>query len=81
MNGKDLFNCANACDPCAPVYFMDKDGNIHEVYSFKRVRSKESGRVNLLMEIGAVIRDFGDLRTERPPKELVDYMNEKYGQD
>lgn len=78
MDGKDMRACASAMSPCAPVYFIDKDGGVHEVYSFKRVRGFETGPVNLLMEVGAVVSDFGELHTERPPQELIEYMNKKW---
>lgn len=81
MDGKDLRNIAAASSPIAPVYFMDKDGGIHEVYSFKYVRSRETGPVNLLMEIEALVKDFGMLNIEKPPKELINYINEKYKDD
>ena len=77
MDGKDLRICASSSNPCAPVYFMDKDGGIHEVYSFKYVRSSETGPANILMERGTVIKDFGELRIEKPPKELIDYIKLK----
>ena len=67
MDGKDLRSVASASNPCAPVYFMDKDGGIHEVYSFKYVRSRETGAANILMEIGTLVKDFGMLNIEKPP--------------
>ena len=79
MDGKDLRSIASASNPCAPVYFMDKEGGIHEVYSFKYVRNRDTGPVNLLMEIGALVKDFGMLNVEQPPQELIDYINEKWG--
>lgn len=79
MDGKDMRNCASAMGPCSPVYFMDKDGGIHEVFSFKRVRDKEIGAVNLLLEVGAVIKDFGECRIEPAPQELIDYITKFYG--
>ena len=49
-----------------------------EVFSFKRTRVKDFGVVNLLMEVGTLVKDFGELRLEQPPQELIDYMNQKY---
>lgn len=79
MDGKDMRQCASAMNPCAAVYFMDKDGVIHEVYSFKYVRDKEIGGVNLLMESGTVIKDYGECRVEPAPQELIDYITKFYG--
>ena len=70
--------CASAMNPCAPVFFMDKDGGIHEVYSFKYTRNTHIGSANLLLEIGTVIKDFGECHIEQPPQELVDYINEHF---
>lgn len=78
MDGKDLRSIASASNPSVPVYFMDKNGGIHEVYSFRYVRSRDTGPVNLLMEIGALVKDFWMLRIEQPPQELIDYLNEKW---
>lgn len=78
MDGKDMRSCASAMNPCAPVFFMDKDGGIHEVYSFKYVRGAETGRANLLLEVGALIKDFGECKIDKPPQELIDYMKKKY---
>lgn len=65
-------------NPCAPVFFQDKDGNIHEVYSFKYVRNTDIGSANLLLEIGSVIADFGECHIEQPPQELIDYINKHF---
>ena len=81
MDGKDLRRIASASSTTAPVYFMDKDGGIHEVFSFKYVRNKDTGPVNLLMEIGTLVKEFGELRIEQPPQELIDYMNEKWNKE
>ena len=78
MDGKDMRKCASAMNPCAPVFFMDKDGGIHEVYSFKYTRNTPIGSANLLLEIGTVIKDFGECHIEQPPQELVDYINEHF---
>jgi hypothetical protein len=78
MDGKDMRQCASAMNPCAPVFFQDKDGNIHEVYSFKYVRNTDIGSANLLLEIGSVIADFGECHIEQPPQELIDYINKNF---
>lgn len=78
MDGRDMRCCSAAMNPCAPVYFMDKDKSIHEVFSFKYVRSPEIGPVNLLLEVESLVKDFGEIRLEQPPQELIDYMNQKW---
>ncbi len=81
MKGSDLRTIASMVSTSDNVFFLDKDKNVHEVYTCRRVRSKEVGGSCLVfMEIGTMVQEFGDLRVEKPPQELIDYLNEKYGE-
>lgn len=81
MNGEGIRAIAPMVSKSDKVFFLDKDGKVHEIYTCRRVRSKEVGGSCLVfMEIGTMVREFGELRLEKPPQELIDYMNEKYGE-
>lgn len=73
----DLMRVVGESYPNAGTYFMDKNGNIHPVCSFKRTRVKGCGCVNLFLEDGVICQDF-DFKLSRPPQELIDYLNEKW---
>ena len=80
MNGGDFKDFAfQAVAKGTRVLFLDRDGNYHEIASAKRVRSKDTcGEIAVLMEDGVMVQSFGDLRLEKPPQELLDYLNKKW---
>ena len=75
----DLMRVVGESYPNAGTYFMDKNGNIHPVCSFKRTRVKDAGCVNLFLEDGVITKDF-EFKLSVPPQELVDYLNENIKQ-
>jgi len=77
MDGHDLRRCVGESMPSGVVFFKDKDGGIHPVESFMRCHT-ECGTINLFLEDGAMVADFGELTPSKPPKELTDYLNMLY---
>jgi len=80
MDGRDFKDWAfQATGVGARILFLDRDGNYHEIASAKRFRSPETyGEVDVLMEDGVMMQTFGELRLDKPPQELLDYMNKKW---
>jgi len=83
MNGRDFKEFVyQSVGVNARVLFLDRDGHYHEIASAKRFRSKDTyGEVDVLMEDGVMMQSFGELRLERPPQELLDYMNKKWAEE
>ena len=80
MNGSDFKDFAfQAVANGTRVVFLDRFGNYHEIASAKRFRSKDTcGDIAVLLEDGVMVQSFGELRLEKPPKGLLDYLNNKW---